>query len=204
MATCQGRERESEGESERERQRQRMREGESMCKLSRPGGPTGSTCIPAKRPPPLLLTVAAARRLVAPPCSLRLPFPPPPCQPWEQRGRQAVVCYFLSEPPSLSLCAAVWNPPLHTETSSHAWYVLSAFKVATHFTTHRKEIKKHSCKIKGKRPSDKKKKKKRLKHTKLNKNLQTAAKKSWKEELETAWKIINVMLTILPQAKSYK
>ena len=65
---------------------------------------------------------------------------------------------------------------------------------------HRKGNKRHSCKIKGKRPI----KKKRLKHTKLNKILQTAAKKSWKEELETAWKIINVMLTILPQAKSYK
>lgn len=125
---------------------ERERKSERACKASgtgregggrgREGGPTGFIRLRTERPPPSLLSGAAARRLVAPPCSLRPPSPPPPPrQPWEEDYNPGVLLLLQASLP-LSVCTAVWKPLLHThtQTSSHARYILRAFEVATRFT----------------------------------------------------------------------
>ena len=104
-----------------------------------------------------LLAGAAARRLVAPPS---LPPPTVPSSRFllsshERRGRQTMVCF--TEPLSLSVCAAVWKPQQHTHThnrthsSSHARYILRAFKVARVYIMHRKGNKGFCCRFSAQR-----------------------------------------------------
>lgn len=121
-----------------EREQEGIQESERRIKSehawSREGGRTYG--LYAERPPPLLLAGGAARPLVAPSLLPPPTVPSSSSSPASHERREeslTVVCYFYV-PSSRPVCCCVKAPGLHTQTSSHAWYILRAFKVATHFT----------------------------------------------------------------------
>lgn len=131
------REGERKGGKTREKEKDKVRARVWLREAGREGGLMGSSPVCTEQPPPSMLAGNAARRLVAPPL-----LPPPtvpssssPAMREERRRRLAMACCYFSEP--FSLCVLLCERHTRTHTSSQAWHrarVLSAFKVATHFT----------------------------------------------------------------------